>query len=150
MKIIFLDIDGVLNHNPLRCWHGPDIISIPRVELLKRIVDHTGAAIVLSSAWRDNPRDRQLVDAALAKAGLSVHDVTPVIPKIWDRGSEINTWLDANPCSKFAVLDDFDLSEHFGDSFFLCLDDFTDKKTQSIDDLGLTPDIMDQVIKHLS
>lgn len=53
MKIIFLDIDGVLavNHKDGRDDYGsgfhPEFVSN-----LKRIIDKTGAKIVISSSWR--------------------------------------------------------------------------------------------------
>ena len=53
MKIIFLDIDGVLNceHSKSRCqnWIG---IDNKRVKLLRKIVDEIGAKIVLISSWK--------------------------------------------------------------------------------------------------
>ncbi len=49
-KVIFLDIDGVLNtdtrHDPEGC------VDEDKVQCLKQIVDATGAQIVLSSSWR--------------------------------------------------------------------------------------------------
>lgn len=51
MKIIFLDIDGVLNHHSLTCKSLASIM--PRcVRAFNRIIDATDAKIVLSSSWR--------------------------------------------------------------------------------------------------
>ena len=47
-KVIFLDIDGVLNSN---CSTEPTIAE-DMVKRLAYIVDKTGAFIVLSSSWR--------------------------------------------------------------------------------------------------
>lgn len=47
MKIIFLDIDGVLNYE-----NSKSKVEEEKVKLLKEIVDKTGAEIVLSSDWR--------------------------------------------------------------------------------------------------
>ncbi len=61
MKIIFLDVDGVLNcHNTFKKQHEKYIktgiweieIELSKVKLLKQIVDNTNAKIVLSSTWR--------------------------------------------------------------------------------------------------
>lgn len=56
-KIIFLDIDGVLNSadhlDHTKHCNGYSDISPKKVKLLKKIVDRTGAEIVLSSTWRD-------------------------------------------------------------------------------------------------
>jgi predicted mannosyl-3-phosphoglycerate phosphatase (HAD superfamily) len=50
MKIIFLDIDGVLNnYNTL--GEGLNWES-NAVKILKRIIKETGAKVVLSSTWR--------------------------------------------------------------------------------------------------
>ncbi len=46
MKIIFLDIDGVLNYN------GSEVFDSVCVSNLKYIVEETGAKIVLISTWK--------------------------------------------------------------------------------------------------
>ena len=51
MKVIFLDIDGVLNssaYDRKRDWDKLTNIDESRLPLVKRIVDETGAKIVLS------------------------------------------------------------------------------------------------------
>lgn len=53
MKVIFLDIDGVLNTNSDR------EISNDKLKLLSELVSKTGADVVLSSSWRNwwnNPK----------------------------------------------------------------------------------------------
>ena len=53
MKVIFLDIDGVLNTNSDR------EISNDKLKLLSELVSKTGAEVVLSSSWRNwwnNPK----------------------------------------------------------------------------------------------
>lgn len=60
-KVIFLDVDGVLNckHTEERIW-GEDGkfeyvgIEDQKVELLAKIIGATGAVIVLTSTWRKN------------------------------------------------------------------------------------------------
>ena len=55
MKIIFLDVDGVLNSQDLleRCGEDKLVpIDEENIRCLKEIVDETGAEIVLSSSWR--------------------------------------------------------------------------------------------------
>ena len=61
-KIIFLDVDGVLNHNAWYKWvmshpeflkeGGHKNIDPRSVERIIKICDETGARIVLSSSWR--------------------------------------------------------------------------------------------------
>ena len=61
MKVIFLDVDGVLNtsktfierkekHDKTGIWDLE--IDEFRVEYLKQIIDATDAKVVLSSAWK--------------------------------------------------------------------------------------------------
>ena len=56
MKIIFLDIDGVLNcdktPNPRKF---PYIVDKKLLARLKKLLDRTGAKVVLSSSWRCDP-----------------------------------------------------------------------------------------------
>ena len=104
-KIIFLDVDGVLNSNwyykCLEDMHGYDKdIDIEKVKLLKEIVDATGAEIVLSSTWRTL---REIDDSSalpmfthlenmLKKHGMTIIDYTPVLS--YNRPAEIKTWLE--------------------------------------------------------
>lgn len=113
MKVIFLDIDGVLN-DQTRLHLMDTEIDKTRVARLAEIVKATGAMIVLSSSWRVLPDElddmdkwvwRQLVDA-LHEYGMSIHDRTPVIGM--DRPLEIRTWLDQHKgqIEAFVSLDD--------------------------------------------
>ena len=60
VKVLFLDIDGVVNNEYTRRKFGDFITLDPaRVALVQRIVRNTGCEIVLSSSWRlfQNGRD---------------------------------------------------------------------------------------------
>ena len=65
MKVIFLDLDGVLNSkqtpNPR---NFPFILDNALLERLKHLLQLTGAQVVLSSNWRYDP------------AGLLARDIT--------------------------------------------------------------------------
>lgn len=61
IKVIFLDIDGVCNgfSTKEKCDQGPGQqsryitgVEPGKVALIKKIIDATGAKIVLSSSWR--------------------------------------------------------------------------------------------------
>ena len=106
-KIIFLDIDGVLNSEEYFKTLPPvstelDDIDESKVQLLKEIVDRTGAQIILSSTWRDidcNDCKKameiyQYLLNTLKKYGLSILDKTPYIN--CNRPKEIVTWLNEN------------------------------------------------------
>lgn len=122
MKVIFLDIDGVLNsHNYLT---RPDLqpdsifqnIDPQKIQLLGEIVKATGAKLVLSSSWRNSltaalqPADYEgrCLIGALALHGLALFDKTPFLEE--ERGAEIQQWLAGHgDTDRFAILDD----DHF-------------------------------------
>ena len=79
MKVIFLDVDGVLNSK--RDRNSIKLRTDSHLRLLQELVKATGANIVLSSSWRigftkaiKNLNDR------LAEYGLEIMDRTPVLP----------------------------------------------------------------------
>jgi HAD domain in Swiss Army Knife RNA repair proteins len=105
MKVIFLDIDGVLN-----CDKTPNPRKFPYVvdkRLLRRfktLLDRTGAKAVLSSTWRCDP-----VGLFAAKYwGVPFIDVCPDRPGS-PRCGEIISWLKDHPkVTRFVVIDDED------------------------------------------
>lgn len=105
MKVIFLDIDGVLNSkntpNPRKL---PYIVDRRLLARFKRLLDRTGAKVVLSSTWRYD-------SAGLYSAkrwGIPFIGVTPDLPKR-PRRDEVLTWLKKHPkVTRFAVVDDED------------------------------------------
>ena len=117
MKIVFLDIDGVLNsaaYDRNKPTDGGNI-DVTRLELLKALVDKTGARIVLTSSWREhwekNPEDMDEKGVELAetfkKAGLEIYDKTPFIGYL-ERSKEIRLWLEENgEVESFVIIDDF-------------------------------------------
>lgn len=127
-KIIFLDIDGVLNSadylDHTKHCNGYSDINPKKVKLLKKIVDRTGAEIVLSSTWRDlgkrknepeHPMYTYLIDT-LQSYGLEIIDHTPYIAQ--GRPSEIKAWIDTQPDKdiRFISLDD-DYPQHEYDKY---------------------------------
>src|SRR5688572_29340180 len=108
MKILFLDIDGVLNSAfVLAEQRRGDAIDRDMVERINRIVDSTGCFIVISSAWRLYASFDSLV-ALLSSHGLRnvVIDITPRLdPSDYNRGDEIKAWMyDMNPSiTNFAI-----------------------------------------------
>jgi hypothetical protein len=130
-KLLFLDVDGVINNEQWGPDHGltpsltPSIEDLVRwidpalVALVNEIVDRTGAKIVLSSSTRVDPR----MSVVLARAGLRpILAPTPVL--LWDtnvdgsvyeapsRADEIIgfllVWMLIVDITGFAVLDDQD------------------------------------------
>lgn len=122
MKVIMLDVDGVLNEDttPTRTKTRMIFIDQEKLLRLKRIVDATGAKIVLSSTWRydrDNPGlngDFLELLEAFYNVGLEFYGYTPVDALGIRRGMEIKAWLGLHPeVTKFVILDDemFDFEE---------------------------------------
>ena len=123
MKVIFLDVDGVLctplsfRLNRLRRLPAErqrfDPVSLFWLRWLAR---RSGAEVVLSSSWRDtflmmdDPFCRaylQNLFTRLRQNGTPLADVTPMIPR-GGKGAEIAAWLGCSACRRFVILDDND------------------------------------------
>lgn len=131
MKIIFLDIDGVLNsrkYDQKRNWDEQTDIDETRLPLLKEVVDATNAKIVLSSTWRAHwniepdlcGEDGRYINLSFAKYGLSVFGKTPDLGIHARRKDEILKWLTDTKenIEAFVIIDDYrfgwgELSDHF-------------------------------------
>lgn len=130
MKIIFLDIDGVLNGDNTEVVNGYVFVDEEKVKLLKHIVDETGAKIVLSSDWRYDweTKDEFFLCPALRhtleKYDLEIMDTTPIFFNIgmYGREREIEDWLeDAKiygnlDIENFVILEDYWYFEHFANN----------------------------------
>ena len=90
-KLVFLDIDGVLNRHPQ--LH----IDLAKAALLKGLLEATGAEIVLSSMWRLTRAHRRAVRAAFLAVGLPRPiSYTPLMHHGRARAMEIMAWLRLN------------------------------------------------------
>lgn len=126
MKIIFLDIDGVLNRIGVRArtqtrWGGYIGMEPELVERFNDICQKTGAVVVLSSAWRN--ADDWL--ATMKANGLTCEfiDRTPNLNSgnsSTGRGLEVKAWLD-----KFTITDLL-LPENEQVEKYCCIDDDSD------------------------
>lgn len=118
-KIIFLDIDGVLNCASTISRIGiHPFVDEEKIKLLKTIIDSTGASVVLSSSWRygafttaDEIERLFLIELVriFREHGLELwHSVTPPSADgCLHRGKEILKWLETNPgVEKWVVIDD--------------------------------------------
>ncbi len=121
MKVIFLDVDGVLNRrsthtlSPSGCMFVEDIL----VATLASLVRQTEAQLVLSSTWRkgyfdirdgrldtSDAEDYDALVGALLYAGLAIRDHTP-LRKPKDRAAEITRFLADHPeVDSYVILDD--------------------------------------------
>lgn len=104
-KVLFLDIDGVLNKKSDYEVRMPenDILRINMVlvDRLKDIVQETGCKVVLSSSWRNVGGGREFAEQC---CGFEFLDITPSY--LETRGHEIQQWLDNNPTDRYAIVDD--------------------------------------------
>ena len=110
MKVIFLDVDGVLNSDEyFEKTKGLNLqgiyqdIDVEKIKLLKKAVDETGAKVVLTSSWRYTKNTIKLKE--LLKEYEIFVDATPFIEN--KRGLEIKKWLlDNQNVDDFVILDD--------------------------------------------
>ena len=129
MRLIFLDIDGVIaTDHTYRLWRGDNcphtfaghlgLIDSSILASINAIAVKADAGIVVTSTWRDPAQNAgHSVDDILRAAGLTVPIIghTPMLPKpedMWSRlrhrGFEINAYVVANqlPLDSFIVFDD--------------------------------------------
>lgn len=151
MKVIFLDIDGVLNSDEyVEKVKKSDIqgierdIDIEKVKLLKRAIDETGAKVVLSSSWRYTKNARYLKEL-LANYGIRV-DSTPYIQE--KRGLEIKKWLSENQeVEDFLIIDD-EIFDSFDEELMKKLVKILNGNGRSLGE-GLLPKDVNEIIERL-
>ena len=103
LKLIFLDVDGVLSSG------GLGGLCSTRLDLLADIVKKTGAELVLSSLWRHpHCREQRMgLQQELAKRGMELFGMTPLLGQ--KRGMEIGSYLSSAERRhevSFVILDD--------------------------------------------
>ncbi len=110
MKIIFLDLDGVLNN-----WNHPELIDEKNALVLKKLLKLSNAKIVLTSSnkysfQRDGLKsiegsylEKYLQE--LKRLEIPIYDITPY--KGEDKTAEIRAYLESNPLvTDFVIIDD--------------------------------------------
>ena len=120
MKVIFLDVDGVLNTPSYERRCGEYIgIDDEKVEKLKKIVEKTKTEIVLISTWKKYWRKEEklkplqdysatYLDEKLAKQGLKAIDKTKdkADGRYLSRGESILEYVYRNNVENYIILDD--------------------------------------------
>lgn len=136
MKVIFLDIDGVLNGEYSNIYKKQDFdLDYKKAQLIKYLVRKTGAKIVLSSSWKYNWKNtlrKKRLLSFFARNGLKLYDVTPdindddyeiiyagkaIYEKDFSRGKEIKNYIQKHNITQYVIFDDIidmgdDLREH--------------------------------------
>lgn len=114
-KIIFLDVDGVLNNESwlIKCAEESHYYPIRHslehraLSLLAHIVRETGASVVISSSWRKIRSAKESLLFYLDHWNIPLAGETPDVGGI--RGDDIQAWLDEHPeVERFVILDDDD------------------------------------------
>lgn len=115
MKVIFLDFDGVLNSMDYarRTRQIGDSCTVYDLDpdagaRIKKLVDLSGAKIVISSTWRINNTLAEL-QYDLESFGIAKEDVIGVTPRMnAERGYEIQAWLDktTEEIESYVIIDD--------------------------------------------
>ena len=146
MKVLFLDIDGVCNHQQYykSAYYIGNDLQYPLSEFdplvvnrINEILDKTNAKLVLSSSWRftDN------IQNILTKVGFThlIYDITPYgMGK--DRGYEIKAYLNSHPdITNYVIIDDINEMLPEQQNHFI----------QTSDQYGLTEELKNKVIKIL-
>ena len=115
MKVIFLDIDGVLNQEN---WmlNGTPWVDEEKMSLISKLCKKTGAGIVLSTNWRDiwdeplylsnKNNGIYIAHKLFKKYKLNVIGTTPVMGP---REVEILLTLENLDIEKYVVIDDMEL-----------------------------------------
>lgn len=119
IKVLFLDIDGVLNsRRTCEAFGGPLTGGFPHafdeknmtlfdhaaIGLIRKLCEKTDASIVLSSSWRIIHSVHDCANGL----DLPIFDRTPILN--WSgrtRGDEIAAWLADHPeVTRYAIVDD--------------------------------------------
>lgn len=115
-------------YDAVRDKDGQTNIDETRLPLVKRIVDGTGANIVLSSSWREDWEidpalcrdDGIYINETFAKYGLKIYGKTPNPGICAERREEVKKWLEdcAEEVESFVIIDDYrfgwaELSDNF-------------------------------------
>jgi hypothetical protein len=153
VKVIFLDIDGVVATNKSYGTHRVmeeltwGVSDVPFDEVcvksLNKITDYTDAKIVISSSWRGSYKLDEL-KVMLAREGITgdIIGVTPESGYSIARAEEIKMWLreHASAIESFVVLDDqpADIRRKFPNNFI-----------QTSMQMGLIPVLAEKAIEIL-
>lgn len=116
MKVIFLDIDGVMvTEKSVRGYHDTQRFLPSCVEKLDELVRRTDAKIVTSNPTKTGD-NLLVIQKVFKKNGMkNIHALigtTKIVPENHDKYIEITNWLKENEkVDKFVVIDDVEISE---------------------------------------
>jgi hypothetical protein len=157
MKIIFLDIDGVLSThkqymmNKKKFWDKNPVakeLKIPYpfdpkcVKIFNEVLDETGSEIVLSSDWKQHwnisDLDRIFKFNGVNKSpiDLTTNDVVSFGNIVRNRAYQIGDYIQKNNLTNYVVIDDLNISSFMSitddQDKFVLTDDFEGIKKLSL------------------
>ena len=147
MKVIFLDVDGVLNNWQTTILTPDKYIGIEDslVELLSKIVKLTDAKIVLTSDWKDD-WNLQKPDGVYLDDKLKKYDLK-IITRTYEsypsrRGEGIRTYLKENKVEQYVIIDDTEFMDF--------TDELEERFVNTDPALGLTIEDVQKAVKILN
>lgn len=151
MKVIFLDVDGVLNSDEyIKGTIKSNIqgiekhVDVEKIKLLRQAIDQTNAKVVLTSSWRLTKMAQELIKL-LITYGIYVNS-TPYIRN--ERGLEIKQWLaDNQNVEDFVILDD-EIFDSYDEGLMKKLVKISNGNGHNFGE-GLLPKDIDEIIKRL-
>lgn len=151
MKVIFLDVDGVLNSDEyIKGTIKSNIqgiekhVDVEKIKLLRQAINQTNAKVVLTSSWRLTKMAQELIKL-LITYGIYA-DSTPYIRN--ERGLEIKQWLaDNQNVEDFVILDD-EIFDSYDEELMKKLVKISNGNGHNLGE-GLLPKDIDEIIKRL-
>jgi len=111
-KILFLDIDGVLNNHKMWLKGGGKAykyFDVNCIDVLNEIIERTNCKVVVTSLWRMGDSIESLL-AKLTNDGYKydILDYTPILDHPYSvRGNEIKAWLSCHTnVRRYVIVDD--------------------------------------------
>lgn len=112
-KILFLDIDGVMNSklyfkNSFNPDEDDSRFDVYSVYLVKKLVEEFSLKIVITSHWRSGMVEKLMSELKRNELMSFLHkdSFTPILRSA-QRGTEIKAWLDSHPeINDYLIIDD--------------------------------------------
>ena len=144
--VIFLDFDGVIRVAVEGGWIGADQAEFcqSRMKILASICANTGAAIVVSSDWRNLENHEEIKGHLSPYLADHLHPdwATPIIGHRWN---EVERWLARHPeVERYVILEDF--APHFDG----CGKDMKERLILCTNRYGLVPELVPRITEILS
>lgn len=143
MKVVFLDIDGVVClHKTKKDWNDDEIFDADCCRRLKEMMQETKSKLVLSSSWRLFPESRRYMLKQFKQFGITKEDFVGITPLLDERGQEVLAYL-----KKHSEIDSFIALD---DEMYYCEKFPYDRLILTETDTGITELVKDVCIEKLN